>query len=402
MLKHWLTGICLALFTLAAPAAPDGQAVVADIQGRGARTVADYRPDDPLPTATALSSLYFDVFETSGMELDIGMRDAGLKAEIELRFGALNAGALQGIPADQLQGRWLHLSETLDEAKALYAQGSAEAGFMSVLLMSMLILLREGLEAILIVAALATYMRRAGAADRIWVLYVGVGVALPLSLLTGWSLARSLRASGASQATMEGVVMLLASAVLIYVSVWMISKRESRRWQAWVAGQLDSALSRGSLFALGLTACLAVYREGAETVLFYEALRIANRGQDSAILTGLGVAVAVLGGLYMLIRQASLRLPFHRLFAGTALLLYGLAVIFVGQAVLELQAAGHVPVTPLVGVPQIQWLGLAPTFEGVVAQGGLLVLPLLLVVFLLRRDAGGGAARRVTEPVQVK
>lgn len=398
MLRHWLAGICLALLTLAAIAATDGPAVVDDIQRRGARAVADYRPDSPLPTASALSALYFEVFERSGMELDIGLRDTRLKAEVELLFGAVNSGALQGIPADQLQARWNRLAAKLDEVRALYGQGEAEAGFASVLVKSMLILLREGLEAILIVGALATYMRRAGAADRIWVLHVGVGVAIPLSLLTGWALARSLRASGASQATIEGGVMLLAAGVLIYVSAWMISKRESRRWQAWIAGQLDSALSRGSLFALGLTACLAVYREGAETVLFYEALRISNAGQDSAIAAGFVAGAVVLAALYLLIRQASLRLPFHRLFAVTALLLYGLAVVFAGQAVLELQAAGHLPVTPLAGVPQIQWLGLAPSVEGVVTQGGLLILPLLVGGHALRRAGDRGAAARAGAP----
>lgn len=388
-MRHWLAGICLALLTFAAVATPQGPAVVDDIQRRGAQAVADYRPDNPLPTATALSALYFDVFETSGMELDIGLRDTRLKAEIELRFGAVNSGAIQGIPADQLQARWSRLSEKLEEARALYGQGDANGGFTPVLVKSMLILLREGLEAILIVGALATYMRRAGAADRIWVLHAGVVVAIPLSLLTGWTLASSLRASGASQATIEGVVLLLAVAVLIYVSAWMVSKRESRRWQAWISGRIDSALSRGSLFALGLTACLAVYREGAETVLFYEALRISNKGQDSAIAAGLAVGAVALLALYLLIRQASLRLPFHRLFAGTALLLYGLAVVFAGQAVLELQAAGHLPVTPLAGVPHIQWLGLAPTLEGVASQGCLLILPLLLGGNALFRDAQG-------------
>lgn len=388
-MRHWLAGICLALLTFAAVATPQGPAVVDDIQRRGAQAVADYRPDNPLPTATALSALYFDVFETSGMELDIGLRDTRLKAEIELRFGAVNSGAIQGIPADQLQARWSRLSEKLEEARALYGQGDANSGFTPVLVKSMLILLREGLEAILIVGALATYMRRAGAADRIWVLHAGVVVAIPLSLLTGWTLASSLRASGASQATIEGVVLLLAVAVLIYVSAWMVSKRESRRWQAWISGRIDSALSRGSLFALGLTACLAVYREGAETVLFYEALRISNKGQDSAIAAGLAVGAVALLALYLLIRQASLRLPFHRLFAGTALLLYGLAVVFAGQAVLELQAAGHLPVTPLAGVPHIQWLGLAPTLEGVASQGCLLILPLLLGGNALFRDAQG-------------
>lgn len=388
-MRHWLAGICLALLTFAAVATPQGPAVVDDIQRRGAQAVADYRPDNPLPTATALSALYFDVFETSGMELDIGLRDTRLKAEIELRFGAVNSGAIQGIPADQLQARWSRLSEKLEEARALYGQGDANSGFTPVLVKSMLILLREGLEAILIVGALATYMRRAGAADRIWVLHAGVVVAIPLSLLTGWTLASSLRASGASQATIEGVVLLLAVAVLIYVSAWMVSKRESRRWQAWISGRIDSALSRGSLFALGLTACLAVYREGAETVLFYEALRISNKGQDSAIAAGLAVGAVALLALYLLIRQASLRLPFHRLFAGTALLLYGLAVVFAGQAVLELQAAGHLPVTPLAGVPHIQWLGLAPTLEGVASQGCLLILPLLLGGNALFRNAQG-------------
>jgi high-affinity iron transporter len=380
--------LCLALFGMApaASAATDGAAVVAEISRRGDAAMTTYDPANRLPTATEFSSLYFDVFEGAGMELDLGLKSPSLKSELEILFGIVNGKAMRGVSADDLKASWLDLRGKLQEAGALYGQEEAN-DFLPVFVKALLILLREGVEAMLVVGALAAYLRRAGGADRIWVLYVGVAIAIPLSLLTGWALTGALQAAGTSRAVLEGITMLLAAAVLFYVSFWLYSKREAQRWQAWIAGQIDSALSQGSLLTLAGASCLAVYREGAETVLFYHALAAGSPGNGSAITAGIGAAIAVLLFIYQALRHLSLRLPFPIFFAGTAVLLYGLAIVFMGQGIIELQASGNLGSQYLPWVPQIPWLGISPTVQGIAAQGSMLLLPALVWVWQKRRTS---------------
>lgn len=376
-MRHSFFALLCFWLTAAAPvmAATDGDAVIDTIIERGGAAVKVYDPARPLASASEFSALYFDVFEASGMELDLGMKDAALKTELEVLFGALNGNAMRGVARPELERVWTALAVKLEVARTLYANDDA-ATTAGAFVKSLLILLREGAEAMLVVGALAAYLRRAGAADRVWVIYAGVGVAIPLSLLTGWAIVTVLASAGASLAVIEGVTMLLAAAVLFYVSAWMFSKREAKRWQQWVAGQMDKALGTGSLLALGAAACLAVYREGAETVLFYQALAVSSPGQGAVITAGFGAAAALLVGLFFLMRRAALQLPFGVFFGATATLLYALCVVFVGQAIVELQAAAWMGSTYLPNFPHVSWLGVAPTREGLTAQGALITIPL--------------------------
>jgi high-affinity iron transporter len=325
-------------------------------------------------TAAEFSRLYFEVFEEAGMELDLGIKAPRLKTEIEVLFALVNGKAMRGAPPGELAEAWEPLRARLFDAAALYDRADAH-GFWPVFVQSLLILLREGTEAMLVVAALAAYLRRAGSADRQWVIYAGAGIAVPLSLLTGWALTGLLQSAGASRAVIEGITMIFAACVLCFVSFWLFSKSEAKRWQAWIAGQIDTALSNGSLFALGGASCLAGYREGAETVLFYHALATGSDGQTPAIAAGIAAAAALLAGGIALFRLAAMRIPYHLFFGVTAILLYGMAVVFMGQGIVELQAAGHIGSYHLPGVPQISWLGLAPTVQGVGLQGAMLLLP---------------------------
>lgn len=370
----------LILFVLCLPfhaVALDGEATLRGIIERGDALSAAYDPARSLATASEFSALYFERFEA--LELDLGLRNAGLKTELEVLFGALNGNAMRGVPKPQLEASWSELRAKLGEARALYsgADGASESG---IFLKSLFILLREGVEAMLVIGALAAYLRRAGAADRVWVIHVGVAVAIPLSILTGWAVQRFLSGLGVPLAVVEGFTILVASAMLFYVSCWLFAKREAKRWEAWIAGQLESALGTGSLLALGGTACLAVYREGAETVLFYQALAATmdagSAGQESALYAGGVLGALLLAGFYFLLRHAALRLPFGLFFGGTSILLYGLAVVFLGQAIVELQAAGWIASIHLPGFPQIGWLGVAPSAQSLGAQALLLSLPL--------------------------
>ena len=204
------------------------------------------------------------------------------------------------------------------------------------------------------------------------------------SLVTAWLMGRVIQVSGAGREALEGVTMLIAALVLFYVSYWLLAKSQAGRWKAYVHGKIDRASEGNKVFALAFAAFLAVYREGAETVLFYQALAAGNQAQGSAIIGGFAVALLALGAIYWLMRSASLKLPLGLFFTATAILLYYLSVQFAGRGVLELQGAQWVSFTPVAGVPSISWLGLFPTVESLAAQA-LLLAPLPFAWWLARK-----------------
>lgn len=375
--------LALALVCAAAlPAAAqtlDVPATVAALLAKGDATLAAYTPDRKIEAADAVAELYFDQFEASGLEAAIGLADASLKTDLETRFGQLIGKLRHGEPVPAVAAAWSSLRGELAELPRRLGVAKPAGGAWATFLQSFLILVREGFEAMLVVTALAAYLRRAGAADKVRVVYQGVGWALLGSLLTAWAMTTLITVSGQGREIMEGGTMMLAAVVLFYCSYWLFAKREAARWQHYVQERIDQALSGGRLFSLGFAAFLAVYREGAETVLFYQALAVGAPGQTTALLAGLAAAMLALGTLYAAMRVLSLRLPLGVFFSATAGLLYYLALTFAGKGVVELQNGKLLSITPLDGWPSIDWLGLFPTAEGMAAQAAL-VLPLLLAV----------------------
>ena len=219
--------------------------------------------------------------------------------------------------------------------------------------------------------------RKTGAADRVYLIWLGSLAALGASVLTAIALHKLIENSGAARETLEGVTMLIAAVLLSYVSVWLFARREMQQWQGFIQDRLGSAVSGGSLWAIVSVAFFAVYREGAETILFYQALVGDAEGQWHAIATGFGLAVVALLIVYLLIFQLSVRLPLKHFFTGTAALLYALSVIFTGKAVLELQVAGWLGNSYLPSVPTISWLGLFPSLQSVLSQLAMILLPVL-------------------------
>jgi high-affinity iron transporter len=324
--------------------------------------------------------LYFDSFEASGLERAIGMVDSSWKIGLEGQFGQLIGKIRQGDSPEMVKAGWASLRANLAVVPSRMAPKGG--GFWSMFLQSFLILVREGFEAMLVITSLAAYLKRS-APDKVKVVYHGVGWAVIASLVTAWVVSALINVSGQGKELFEGCTMLLASVVLFYCSYWLFGKREAARWQSYVKEQISSALSGGRLFALGFAAFLAVYREGAETVLFYIALAAGEPGQMTALLAGLGAACVALGALYVAMNVMSIRLPLGVFFGVTAGLLYYLAVAFAGKGVVELQNAKVLPITPLEGWPSVDWLGLFPTLEGATAQA-ILVVPLLVGILVLQ------------------
>ena len=180
--------------------------------------------------------------------------------------------------------------------------------------------------------------------------------------------------------------MLVAVAVLFYVSYWLLSKMEVTKWTSFVKSRVQSAVTSGSALALASAAFLAVYREGFETILFYKALFASGGIGDAAPLAlGIVVGIAALIGVYVAINRFGIRLPLKPFFGGTSIFLYVMAFIFAGKGIAELQAGRVLPITYVPGAPHFSPLGMYPTVETMIAQGTLLGLALIALgwIFLV-------------------
>jgi high-affinity iron transporter len=239
------------------------------------------------------------------------------------------------------------------------------------------ILFREGLEALLVVIALAAGVRQMGAPRKARGIYAGALIAVAVSIVLACVVSRVL-ADNTSDA-IEGCFQLLAAATLFYVSSWLTGKAQAAQWSRFISARLESAeRSAMPAFALGLTAFLAVMREGAETIVFFQALAAGATevAEKHAVAAGIVVAAVALAIVFVALRNAAARIPLGIFFSSTSVLLYALAVVFVGQGIASLQEAEVVRATFVNHVPTLQVLGIFPTVQSLVAQGLLLVLAL--------------------------
>jgi FTR1 family protein len=251
----------------------------------------------------------------------------------------------------------------------------------SAFLQSFLIILREGFEAILVVGAVVAFLLKTGHRDRLRSIWIGAALGLVASGVTAVILATVLAALPASREIIEGATLLVAVVVLFSVSYWLISKVEAAKWQQFIREKVATALAHGGGQALGFVAFLAVYREGAETALFYQAL-FSEGGRTVLPLTlGIVVGFAALGIIFTLFYRFGVRIPLRPFFTVTSALLYYMAFVFAGKGIRELQEGGAVPITLLPGLPHIEAMGIFPSVETLLAQ---LVL-LVLLVFALAR-----------------
>lgn len=238
---------------------------------------------------------------------------------------------------------------------------------------SFLVIVREGFEAILIVGAVVTLLVRTGNRDRIRPIWAGVVAALVASLVLGLVFSASLAASPAAAEITEGITMLLAAVVLFFVSYWLISKIETARWQKFIHTQVSRAMQKGGGRALALVAFLAVFREGAETVLFYQAMYLNAPDAGAQLAAGFVAGLMVLAVIFALFYKFGVRIPLRPFFAVTSMLLYYMAFVFTGKGFHELQE-GHVVSETALAIPKIGFLGIYPTVETTIAQIVLLML----------------------------
>ncbi len=370
--------------------------VVEDIGITLNRAVETYKKGDSKKAKGLISEAYFDYFEEGGLEGAIGARSPSKKASLESYFAKLIG--LIGSHRDVSEVKAVVdrlMSELSDVALSLEEDRGTD--LFSLFVNSLIIILREGFEAILIISALASYLIKIGKDTLVKTVYKGAFFAILASILVAVIFQFFFSAAGSSREAIEGITLMIATGVLFYVSYWLISKTQVARWQTYIKSKVEGSLSKGNIFALGFAAFLAVFREGAETVLFYQALYSSANGGLQYLLAGLMTGAVILVGIFFLFRYGSVRIPLGPFFAVTSSLLYYLAFTFAGKGILELQGAGLVSTTPLRGFPTIPLLGVYPSLEGIVIQLILILALLVAVVYGLVLKPYWESERRLKE-----
>lgn len=361
--------------TAVAPAvAPTGSLAFA--RARLAEGVKAYARGEKGAARDLVLSAYLDGFEP--VEVVLASRDAALMARIEAAMGRLRSSIGGSASLAEVQARVDEVDGLFDEAEAtLSAESSSSvAAFVGALT----ILLREGLEALLIVIAMLAFLRKANRTEVLRYVHAGWVSALLAGGFTWFIATYLVSISGASRELTEGFAALFAAAVLLFVGIWMHGKSQAGAWQRYIREKLSHALTKRSAWFLFLLSFVVVYREVFETVLFFAALW--SQGNGTAILAGAGVAVVLLAAMAWAMLRYSRKLPITQFFKASALLISVLAVALAGKGIAALQEAGWLSVS-VIQFPRIGILGIYPTLQGVATQ--VLVLGVLAAGFWLNR-----------------
>ena len=232
------------------------------------------------------------------------------------------------------------------------------------------LLLREGLEALLVVAAIVLYLVKSGHKRLVRSVYYGVLAGVVLSFVLAWVLHVVTGGAGQASELFEGLTMFIAVAMLFYVSNWMLGKTSGENWQNYISGMVKTSVSDGAAKAIVFAAFLAVIREGAEMVLFYTAAFSSGGHNEVWIGGGFAAAAAVLAVVYVLFRYGGAKLPVRPIFMATSILLFIMCLSFIGKGVAELKEANFI-----LGSTNLPWmkyyfpeLGIYPWAETLLPQ----------------------------------
>lgn len=318
------------------------------------------------------------------------IRDGGsqeeLKSSVETLKSMLTEDAITldgGEAAAQGNGS----AAAADSAGGSSSGGAAWQTFLAVLGLT----LREGLEAILVIAAIIAYLVKTNSRKYLASVYIGAGLGVLFSVVLAMifnGIAASLgdAQSGAGQEIFEGVTMFLAVIVLFYVSNWMLSKAEAENWNKYIKDKVQQSIDKGNMYTLSFSAFLAVAREGAELIMFFQGMRANITNNPHMLWAGLALAVVILVIVYFAITKLSVRLPLKPFFTFTSVLMFILCISFVGKGVYELQEADVIgrTVIPWMNGFNFELLGVYDRYENLIPQ----LILLALTIFTYRRQLG--------------
>ncbi len=345
------------------------------------RSLSAYQAGDREEARELALSAYLDGVEP--LEALLATRDGGLMREVEQALGQFRAGIESGADPSELQQLRARIDTLLARAEGALAPEAASE--ISTFLGAFTILLREGIEALLVVIAMIAFVKKSQRSEVLPYVHGGWIAALLAGIATWVVATYFVSISGASREMTEGIGALLAAVILVSVGIWMHGKSQAEEWRRYIQEKMGKALSRGSAWFLFGLAFVVVYREAFETILFYAALW--NPQSSGIILAGALSAVALLALIAWAMLRYSRKLPITQFFRYSAILIAILAVILAGKGVGAFQEAGVLSATFIAGLPRLAELGFFPTVETIGAQ--LLTLLALIAGFRISRSPSG-------------
>ena len=351
------------------------------------REMADRYEAGDAETAHALArTAYLDSYEY--VEIPLRSIDPDFTLEVEFQFAELRSSIRQGAPAGDIRALSVAIDRNLDESERLVT-GTGTLAPAIAFVSSFAIIFREGLESVLILGVILMYLESSRNTRFSKHVYYGVVAAIGATAVTWLAASYLIEISGADRELIEAVAALSATAVLFYVSFWVLGKLEHRKWMEFVKAKVWQATATGSASVFVMLAFFTVYREGFETVLFYQAMAGFARYMEGYVALGFVAGIASLLLIYWAVRRLGRHLPLRALFGLTMGVGAYLSIAFLGNGVRELQVIEVVPYTSMMGViPRLDvnmaaMTGIYPTLETVVAQAVLLSVYLSASLYVL-------------------
>ena len=348
--------------------------------------ISIYNQNDTSQALATARSAYLDSYEN--IEIPLRPIDPDFTLEMEIKFAELRNLISSNAPPDEIVSKIAELKSGLDESER-FVSGIGVVAPAIAFSSSFSIIFREGLEAALILGAILTYLEASRNEKFKKHVYAGIVLAIALTAVTWFVAQFIIEISGVQRALIEAIAGIAAVAVLFWVSFWVLNKIETKKWIEFVKAKVWQATTTGSFMVFVLLSFFTVYREGFETVLFYQALFSFAKYMEIYVLAGLVLGLAVIIAVVFIIRKLGRKLPLRVLFGLTMAVGAFMSITFLGNAVREFQELGWISTTPIYNiVPRLDinvatMTGIHPTVETVVAQVILLAIYLVGSLYIL-------------------
>ena len=347
-----------------------------------------YQSGDAEGAKNAVNDIYYGIYEKDGLESAVRSSISSKSANLtEYQFYTLKKVIRAGATQDEVKAEGDKLLDMIQVEVTTLENSGVQSGGWAMFLQAFVILLREGIEAMLVLLGIIAYLGRAGHEKELSAIYNWAIAGIVMSFISAYLFNSVLdaNATGASREAIEGFTALFAVCVLLGTSAWMGGKSNANAWKKYIESKVKLSLSTGKARALGFAAFLAVYREGAEVILFYQALFNNAAADVTMIWAGFGAGCVTLALIFYGMQHGILKIPLRPFFLFTSILMFLLAVTFVGGGIEELQEGGVVGITRFEGWPTVDLLGIFPTAETLGAQLLVLLLGVGMVIYAKKR-----------------
>ncbi|MEC8529433.1 MAG: FTR1 family protein, partial [Thermoproteota archaeon] len=345
-----------------------------------------YELGDTQAAYASARSAYLDSYEY--VEIPLRAIAPDFTFEVEYQFATLRNQINDGASIEDIATTIISLERSLDESERLVS-GTGTIAPMIAFISSFSIIFREGLEAVLILGAIITYLEASRNHKFKKYVHYGIGLAIGATAVTWVIASYIIEISGANRELIEAIAALSATAVLFYVSFWILNKIEHKRWMEFVKAKVFQASAAGGTSVFIMLSFFTVYREGFETVLFYQAMFSFAKYMEFYVGLGFILGILSLLGIYFGFRKLGKRLPLRALFGLTMGIGAYLSIAFLGNAIREFQVLDFIPYTSMLGtIPRLDinvatMTGIYPTLETTVGQIVLLAVYLVASLYVL-------------------